>query len=47
MIYHCSICYRDIKIESRGNPHPSPGDHNPAWHVSRAYNTGWTDVPKV
>lgn len=39
--YRCDICHRTIAKEARGNPNPSPGDHDPAYHVARAYKTGW------
>jgi hypothetical protein len=39
--YICDICHRSILVEAHGGPHPSPGDHDPAYHVAKAYKTGW------
>jgi Fe-S-cluster-containing hydrogenase component 2 len=33
--YDCAICERRIAVEASGN---SPGDHDPAGHVARAYH---------
>lgn len=40
--YACPICGEWIETEARGGPHPSPGSHNPAFHVAKAYDTGWS-----
>lgn len=35
----CPTCHRTIEREA-GDPHPnSPGDHDPAYHVAKAYGT--------
>ena len=40
-MYTCEICHRLIEKEAHGGEHPSCGDHDPAYHVAKAYGTGW------
>lgn len=37
--YVCEICRHVIVREAHGGPHPSAGDHDPAYHVAKAYGT--------
>lgn len=37
----CDVCHNIIVKDAHGGPHPSPGDHDPAYHVAKAYHTGW------
>ena len=37
--YKCNICYKWIIKEASGGLHPSPGSHDPAYHVAKAYHT--------
>lgn len=37
----CLICHKLIVREAHGGPKPSAGDHDPAFHVAKAYHTGW------
>lgn len=39
--YRCETCHRLIQVEAHSTPRPSAGDHDPAYHVAKAYNTGW------
>jgi hypothetical protein len=41
--YICEICYHRIVKEAHGGDHPSTGDHDSAYHVAKAYNTGWEE----
>jgi hypothetical protein len=41
--YNCEICYRFIIKGAHGGDHPSTGDHESAYHVAKAYNTGWKE----
>lgn len=38
MIPECPICFRLIHNEARGGTKPSAGDHDPAYHVAKAYH---------
>lgn len=35
----CPTCHRVIEHEAHGGAHPSPGDHDPAYHVAANYGT--------
>lgn len=35
----CPTCHRAIVKDAHGGDHPSPGDHDPAYHVAAAYGT--------
>lgn len=35
----CPTCHRVIEVQPRGGDHPSPGDHDPAYHVAKAYGS--------
>jgi hypothetical protein len=43
-MYICEICHHTIINEAHGGPKPSAGDHDPAYHVAKAYNTGWKNA---
>lgn len=42
----CPVCRRLIVRDAHGGPHPSPGDHDPAYHVAAAYGTTHPSLEK-